>query len=162
MKDSAVQRHLTDDELFSLAAPATGEPEALPAHLSQCQACSRSLQEWEGAIRALADEDAGPIEARTAAEWRRAEDATLELVRRAGRPSRSHPVRWAVGIAATLLLAVLAVPGRKEAKPALVAAVPTAAPASAGMSPADQADDDLLRDATFLAQGADLTAEENL
>jgi hypothetical protein len=162
MKDTGIDRHLTDDEFFSLAAPATGEPEALPTHLSRCQACSRSLQEWKGAIRTLADEDAGPIDGRAEAEWHRAENATLEAVRRAVRPSRRHPVRWAVGIAATVLLAVLAMPGRKEERTTQVAAVPTAAPATTGMSPTDQDDDDLLRDATFLAQGGDLAAEESL
>jgi hypothetical protein len=159
MKNAGTERHLSDAELFALAAPAAGDPEALPPHLSQCQACSRSLQEWKGAIRALADEDAAPIENRTAADWRRGEDETLEAVRREGRPSRSHPIRWAVGIAATLLLAVLAVPGRKAEAPVATA---TVAPENAEMSATDRADDALLRDTAFLAQGDDLAAEESL
>jgi len=40
-----LEKHLTDAELFALAAPATGEPEALPKHLSTCRTCSRALQE---------------------------------------------------------------------------------------------------------------------
>jgi anti-sigma factor RsiW len=155
MNNQGSHRHLTDAELFSLAAPAVGEPEELPAHLSACEACSRSLQEWKSAMRALAEEDVTLLENRPVEEWRRAEDAALEAVRRAGRPSRGHPVRWAIGIAATLLIAVLAVPGRREAAPA-------SAPGSAEMSAADQADDSLLRDAAFLARGGDLAAEESL
>ena len=154
MKNEGTDRHLTDAELFSLAAPAIGEPEELPTHLSGCQACSRSLQEWKGAIRALAEEDVTLLENRPAEEWRRAEEVILTAVRRSGRPSRRHPVRWAIGIAATLLIAVLAVPGRR--------AGPAPAAEGAEMSAADRADDALLRDAAFLARGGDLAAEEHL
>jgi hypothetical protein len=162
MKNEPIDRHLTDDEIFSLAAPAAGEPEALPSHLSACQACSRSLQEWKSAIRALAEEDVALLEDRPAEEWRRAEEETLAAVRKARRPSRRHPVRWAVGIAATILVAMLAVPGRRDANAPAAAAAPTPAAETASMSAADQADDALLRDAEFLAQGGDLAAENSL
>ena len=55
------ERHLTDAELFGLAAPAAGEPEALPPHLSTCQECSRALQEWKASVRALAAEEVDEI-----------------------------------------------------------------------------------------------------
>jgi anti-sigma factor RsiW len=69
MNTGASDRHLTDAELFDLAAPASGEPEPLPRHLSQCDACSRALQEWKAAMRELAMEDAAPLDRRPAEEW---------------------------------------------------------------------------------------------
>ncbi len=150
-------RHLTDAELFGLAAPAAGEPEALPPHLSACQACSRALQEWKASVRALAAEEVDEIESRSPAEWQAAEDATMAAIRRAARPGRKpHPLRWVVGIAATLAVIALAMPGRKAVP--IAAAVPTPA-AEAGLSPADRADDDLLREASYLAGGGDDVAE---
>ena len=103
------ERHLTDAELFGLAAPAAGEPEALPPHLSTCQECSRALQEWKASVRALAAEEVDEIESRTAAEWQEREDATMAAIRRAARPARRpHPLRWVVGIAAALTVIALA------------------------------------------------------
>ena len=150
-------RHLTDAELFGLAAPAAGEPEALPPHLSSCQACSRALQEWKASVRALAAEEVDEIERRSPAEWQAAEDSTMAAIRRAARPGRkAHPLRWVVGIAATLAVIALAMPGRRVVP--IAAAVPTPA-AEAGLSPADRADDDLLREASYLAGGGDDAAE---
>jgi len=146
-------RHLTDAELFTLAAPPTGEPGALPAHLSTCEDCSRALQEWQISIRQLADEDAGEIERRSPDEWKAAEDATMAAIRRAGRPGRqAHPLRWVVGIAASLVVIGLAMPVRHGA-PA-VAAAPTPA-AEGDLSAADRADDELLRQTSYLAAGGD-------
>ena len=151
------ERHLTDAELFGLAAPAAGEPEALPPHLSTCQACSRALQEWKASVRALAAEEVDEIEGRTAAEWQEREDATMAAIRRAARPARRpHPLRWVVGIAAALTVIALAMPPR-HAVP-VAAAVPTPA-AEAGLSPTDRADDELLRETSYLAGGGDDVAE---
>ncbi len=150
-------RHLTDADLFGLAAPASGEPEALPPHLSACTACSHALQEWKVSVRALAAEEVDEIERRSPADWQAAEDATMAAIRRAARPGRkSHPLRWVLGIAATLAVIALAMPGRRVVP--IAAAVPTPA-ADAGLSPADRADDDLLREASYLAGGGDDAAE---
>ncbi len=155
-------RHLTDAELFGLAAPASGEPEALPPHLSRCEDCSRALQEWKASVRALAAEEVVEIERRSPAEWQAAENATMAAIRRAARPG-PHPLRWAVGIAATLAVIALAMPARRAIP--IAAAIPTPA-AEAGLSPADRADDDLLRQASYLAGGGDdgseAESEENL
>lgn len=163
MDEPISNRHLTDAELFSLAAPAAGEPEALPGHLSRCQSCSRALQEWKGAMRALADEDIAELDRRSPEEWRAAEEVTLAAVRRTGRPAGArHPLRWVVGIAASLLIIALAMPRRNEE--AAADSPPTGR--SAELSPADQADDALLREAAYLARGgddnSDLAAEESL
>jgi hypothetical protein len=157
-------RHLTDAELFALAAPASGEPEALPKHLSACRACSRALQDWKGAVRALAEKDAGEIGRRTDEEWRAAEDATLERLKKAAPARRRvHPLRWAVAIAASLILAVLLLPSKRPSANIAAAPTPGAAASSAPeLSPADQADDDLLRQASFLAAGGDLEGESGL
>ena len=147
------ERHLTDAELFGLAAPAAGEPEALPPHLSTCQDCSRALQEWKASVRALAAEEVDEIERRSPAEWQAAEESTMAAIRRASRQGRRpHPWRWAAGIAATLAVIALAMPPRRGATVAAV--VPTPA-AEAGFSAADRADDDLLRQASYLAGGGD-------
>src|SRR5713226_5005943 len=44
-------QHLTEGDLFTLAVPPAGEPEALPRHLSECSSCSRALSEWKTAER---------------------------------------------------------------------------------------------------------------
>jgi hypothetical protein len=163
-----VDRHLTEAELFALAAPAAGGPEELPRHLSRCPACSRALQEWKSEMRALADEDAGEIGRRSDEEWREKEDATIAALRRQGAPvRRPRPLRWAVAIAASLLLAALLLPTRRPAATAAARPTPvTAAAAPAGdgseLGAADQADDDLLRQASYLAAGGDLEGEGSL
>jgi hypothetical protein len=140
--------HLTDAELFGLALPPAGEPEALPAHLSECGACGRALQDWKAAVRELAREGAGPIERRTPAQWREAEERTLALIRGA-RVRRHFPVGWAAGLAAAVLLAVLLLPGRGLRTPELPASPSGEA---AELSAADRADDALLRDVNLLAR----------
>lgn len=154
--------HLTDAELFGLAAPASGEPQPLPQHLSRCEACARALQEWRGAMRELAREDVAAIDDRPEEEWAAAREATMSAVRRA-RPRRAGaPVRWIAGVAAVVLLVALAMPARRS-RP-----VPAASGASADMSfasAADREDDALLRDTEFIAQGGDepdLALEESL
>ena len=148
-------RHLTDAELFGLAAPATGEPEALPAHLSSCQDCSRALQEWKASVRSLAAEEVDEIERRSPGQWQATQEATMAAIRRTARPARSgHPLRWVAGIAASLVVIALAMPPRHRAPVEVAAAAPTPA-AQASLSAADQADDDLLREASYLAGGGD-------
>lgn len=154
--------HLTDDELFALAAPASGEPEPLPRHLSVCESCARALQEWRGALRELAREDVARLESRPEEDWAAAREATMSAVRRA-RPRRpASAFRWVAGIAAAALLVALAMPARRSGTAAVAAAAPEAAFASA----ADRDDDALLRDAEYLAQGgddnSDLAIEESL
>ncbi|MGH9317355.1 MAG: hypothetical protein ACRD1P_09630 [Thermoanaerobaculia bacterium] len=138
--------HLTDQELFELALPPAGQPEALPRHLSGCLACSRALQAWKGAVRELAQEDADVIEQRSPREWEALEETTLEAIRRSG---RIRPrLRWAIAIAASLVLVALLVPARRTAAPAPMQA-------SAELSPQDQADDALLREVASLTQAED-------
>jgi hypothetical protein len=145
------ENHLTDAELFGLAVPAAGEPEALPEHLSDCQSCSRLLQEWKASVRSLAEEEVDELNRRTPEEWNVAADATMAAIRRASRPGRSRrPLRWAIGIAASLLILALAIPRR-----GIPASAATAASEHAGLSAADSEDDRLLRDVAFLAQGGD-------
>lgn len=142
--------HLTDSELFGLALPPAGEPEALPAHLSECGACGRALQNWKTAVRDLAREGAGPIDRRTPAQWQEAEERTLAVIR--GARVRSHfPVRWAAGLAAAVLVAVLLLPGRGMRTSAPASPVASPAGESAELSAVDRADDALLRDVNLLA-----------
>ena len=76
----------------------------------------------------------------------------MAAIRRAG-PRRTAPAfRWAMGIAAALLLVALAMPFRRDPR----AAKPAAAESDmAFASAADRDDDALLRDAEYLAQGGD-------
>lgn len=157
--------HLSDAELFGLAAPAAGEPEALPAHLSQCRDCARALREWKAAMAAVGEAEEGELARRSPEEWRAREDETLEAIRRARRPRRSMPAwRWALAAAASLLVAVLVLTARRAAPPVTtVAAHATpAVAASSDMSAADAADDRLLRDASYLAGGGDVDSGSGL
>jgi hypothetical protein len=156
-EDMSPESHLSDAELFGLAAPAAGEPEALPRHLLRCPACSRALREWKASVRAMADQDVDELTRRSPAQWRAAEQATMAAIRRARRPGhRSHPLRWAVGIAASVAVLALAIPARRPMP--VVPALPTP-PAEVALSPVDRADDALLRDAAYLAQGGDTVVD---
>jgi hypothetical protein len=144
-------RHLTDAELFAGALPAAGQPEALPAHLSECLACSRSLAEWKTAVRELASDDAAPIASRSPAEWTAAENRTLARLRRT-RPRRPRmPLRWAVAAAAVLFVVALLLPTRRPDRSAAQQRPLDASELSAQ----DQADDALLRDVARLSRGED-------
>jgi hypothetical protein len=140
--------HLTDDELSALALPPTGAPEPLPAHLSECVACSRLLGEWKSALSRLGREDEEVIGRRPPEEWRAAEDATLAAIRRAGAPGRgrARTLKWALPAVAALLLFAFLIGERREA-------APVAFDDTAGLSAADRADDALLRDVDRLASG---------
>jgi hypothetical protein len=158
-----IERHLTDAELFALAAPASGSPEALPQHLSQCGDCARALREWKAAVGAAGEADAGELARRSSEDWRAGEVATMDAIRRAGRPRR--PVRawrWALAAAASLLVAALVLSGRRAtpgvASVAAATPAPVASPAT-DMSASDAADDALLREASFLASGGDVDNE---
>jgi hypothetical protein len=145
--------HLTDEQLFGLALPPAGSPEALPAHLSGCLRCRRALQEWKGAVAALAEEDEEAIARRPASEWRAAEERTLSAIRRAGRPGsrRRRLIALSLTAAAALLVAALLLPERVARK----AAPAGLTEAAAELSDADRADDALLREAATLARGED-------
>jgi hypothetical protein len=142
--------HLTDEELFALAVPAAGVPEALPRHLSGCLRCSRALADWKGAVRDLGDQDEEALANRSADEWRAVEDATLEAVGRQGAPGRARTRRlsWALPAAAALLLCVLLVTGRNDS-----ARIVNGSDDTASFSAQDRADDALLRDVDRLASG---------
>ena len=148
--------HLTDDALFALALPAAGLPEALPAHLLACLRCTRALADWKNAVRDLGERDEDVLEKRTAGEWTAVEDATMSAIRREGAPGRgrARTLRWALPVAASLLVFALLVSGRQDPTPA-----PEAAGDTAGLSAQDQADDALLRDVDRLASGEETSGE---
>lgn len=150
--------HLTDSDLFALAAPASGEPQPLPPHLSRCEACSRALQEWRTAVRELAREDAAAVEARPEEEWEAAREATMAAVRRSRPKAAGQALRWAAGIAAAVVLVLLAMPARRSAAPASTAPADDMALSSAS----DREDDRFLREAAYLAQGGDDNADVGL
>ena len=149
MDDKNVARHLTDPELFTLAAPPVGEPEAIPHHLSECQSCSRALLEWKNAVRELAEEEVEALDRRSAADWEALENETIAAIRRAGHARRAPAVKWAISIAAALLLAAFLAPMRRAER----GAGGSGAPAS--ISAQDQKDDALLRDVARLSRGED-------
>jgi hypothetical protein len=140
--------HLTDDELFALAVPATGAPEPLPVHLSGCLTCSRALADWKSALRDVGGRDEEVLARRSAEEWRAVEEGTLAAIRRAGPAGRgrSRNLTWAVAAAASLLLFALLVGNRERS-------APIAFDDTAGLSLQDRADDALLRDVDRLASG---------
>ncbi|MFY9550277.1 MAG: hypothetical protein WAU32_03935 [Thermoanaerobaculia bacterium] len=168
MERSVSDTHLNDAELFALAAPASGEPEALPRHLSECQACSRALQDWKAAVRALAEEEVEEIERRTPQEWRAAEAATMAAIRKAAPRARRNSWRWGLGIAASLVILALAMPwtSKTDRTAPTSAAIGATTDDGSGLSTADRDDDALLREAAYLArggdEGSDLAMEESL
>jgi len=146
MELKAVNTHLTDAELFTLAVPPVGEPEALPRHLSECFRCSRALQEWKLAVREIADDDMAALDRRTTAEWESLENDTIAAMRRAGH-RRAPALQWAASIAAGVLLGVLLLPAIRQSVSGRATAAATAAQ--------DQKDDALLRDVDRLSQDED-------
>lgn len=148
MNLSKPNRHLTDDALFALALPAAGVPEALPAHLSECLACSRALSEWKNAVRDLAAEGDDAVARRSPEAWAAAEERTMRAIRRARVGAKTIPLKWAVAVAASLLLFVIALPIER-------AAAHHSRAAATELSAQDQADDALLRDVARLSRGDD-------
>jgi hypothetical protein len=142
-------RHLTDSELFGIALPAAGAPEALPAHLSDCLACSRALTEWKAAVRDLAAEGEKAVSRRSSEEWDTAQAKTMDAIRRSRFQGRTRPLRWAMSVAAVLLLVAIVIPFQRSIRPR-----PAAQPSSE-LSAQDQADDALLRDVARLSRGDD-------
>ncbi|MGE5275974.1 MAG: hypothetical protein ACM3SU_03180 [Acidobacteriota bacterium] len=156
MERGAQAGHLSDEELFTLALPPAGEPEALPAHLLRCVRCGRALQEWKAAVRHLAEEDAEPVARRSSGEWQAAENRTIEALRRAGKRRRLRPLPWAIGLAAAALLAALLLPILRPSRPAAPASVAASAATPAPeLTGQDAADDRLLRDVARLSRGED-------
>jgi hypothetical protein len=146
-------QHLSDGDLFVLAMPPVGEPEALPRHLSECVSCSRAFSEWKVAVRDLVERDTDALSRRTSREWETLEDRTLEAIRATRLERRRRLGRWAVAaVAASLLLFALLVPlARSARRPAAVQAV------AAQLSTQDREDDLLLRDVARLSRGDDGT-----
>ena len=145
--DPIVETHLTEDDLFRLAMPAAGEPEALPSHLLGCAECARNLQVWKSAVRDLAQEDELALAGRSPEDWSALEDATLAAIRRSGVPGTQRRRAVSVlGLAASLLLATLLLVRRPEND------VPVF-DETAELSAQDQADDELLREVSILARG---------
>jgi hypothetical protein len=142
--------HLGDDALFALALPPAGVPEALPAHLLACPRCARALADWKGAVRDLEARDEAVLDRRSAEEWATVEDATLAAIRREGAPGRARAkaLRWALPVAASLVVCALLVSNRPTPAPTAAALDDTA-----GLSAQDRADDALLRDVDRLASG---------
>jgi hypothetical protein len=147
--DTGRRGHLTEAELFGLAVPPAGEPEALPGHLSECFACSRALSEWKAAVRDLASEETEAIDSRSDAEWTALEDRTIAAIRRS-RAGRRASWRWVATIAAALALFALALPLRHRGPRSATASVSAS---SSEMSAQDRADDALLRDVARLSRG---------
>jgi hypothetical protein len=147
--------HLTDDALFALALPPAGIPEALPAHLLACPRCARAFADWKSAVRDLEAGDEAVLERRTAEEWTAVEDATLAAIRREGAPGRRRlkTLRWALPVAASLLVFALLVSNRPTPAPTAAALDDTS-----GLSAQDRADDALLRDVDRLASGEENAA----
>ena len=138
--------HLTEGELFTLAVPPAGEPEALPRHLSECVSCSRAFSEWKTAVRDLAEHDTDALSRRTPREWGELEDSTITALSGA-RIGRKRPLGWWVaGIAAAVALFAVALPSLR------VPAGPRAPAVAAQFTTQDQEDDLLLRDVAKLAR----------
>jgi hypothetical protein len=156
MELKAVNQHLSDAELFTLAVPPVGEPEALPRHLSECFRCSRALQEWKLAVREIADDDMAALDRRTTAEWESLENETIAAMRRAGH-RRAPVLQWAASIAAGVLLGVLLLPAIRQA-----VSGGSGRTAAAATEAQDQKDDALLRDVARLSQGDDSGSWSNL
>ncbi len=150
--------HLTDEELFGLALPPAGEPEALPPHVLSCARCGRALQEWKAAVIEVGEEDVAPVNARSAAEWRAVEDRTLESLRRVTPRRSRRPIVWAAALAAAVLVAILIAPGPRSSAPTAAATTAASAAHASEMSPQDAADDALLRDVAKLTRGDDAGA----
>jgi hypothetical protein len=144
--------HLTEGDLFTLAVPPAGEPEALPRHLSECSSCSRALSEWKTAVRDLAGSETDALSRRTPREWEALEDCTLAAIRGARVGGRRRLGWWAAAVAAAVLLFAVALPV------SLTRSGPTPGPTlAAQFTTQDQEDDLLLRDVARLSRADEET-----
>ena len=135
---TAAPRHLGAEDFFLLVFPPAGRPEALPAHLSECDSCRRRFSEWERAAREIAGRPETPSPG--------FERAVMERIGRLPAPrSRRSRRAWAPGLAAAACLALAFWAGTRVRH---VSAPLPDAPES--MSAADRADDALLRDVSRL------------
>jgi hypothetical protein len=154
--------HLSDAELFGLALPPAGMPEALPSHLSDCLACARALSEWKAAVRELCD-DAASLDRRSPEDWSLAEERTLQAIRRSRAGGGRMHWGWTAGIAASLLLVALVIPLRDALRSGASRSAPLPSVTAAGTAPSgvaalsaqDQADDALLRDVARMSRAED-------
>lgn len=140
--------HLSEGDLFTLAVPPAGKPEALPRHLSECSSCSRALSEWKTAVRELTGSETDTLSRRTPREWEALEDRTLAAIRRARVGGSRRLGWWAAAVAAAVLLFAVALPlsrttSRPTARPTL---------AAQQFTTQDQEDDLLLRDVARLSR----------
>jgi len=101
------------------------------------------------AVRDLAAEGDEAMSRRTPEQWEAAQASTMAAIRRSRFSGRRLPMRWAVSVAAVLLLFAVAIPLQRSA------AVRGAAQAASDLSAQDQADDALLRDVARLSRGDD-------
>jgi len=139
--------HLTKGDLFTLAVPPAGEPEALPGHLSECSSCSRALSEWKTAVRDLAGSETDALSRRTPREWEALENRTLETIRGARMGGRRRLGWWAAAVAAAVLLFAVALPvSHMRSRPTAGSTL------AAEFTTQDQEDDLLLRDVARLSR----------
>ncbi len=156
-------RHLTPDEMVERVFPVGEDPAPVPMHLAICAECQHRVARLREGL--LIDRGAltGIVEALPEEFWRAQARAVMERVRAGAAPvplvpfpsrlKRSIFRRPALAVgslaAALVLVAALSIlgPGRQAAvksEPALARATPAAA-APTELSPADRADDELLR-----------------
>ncbi len=159
----AREEHLRPEDFFLLAFPPSGEPEALPPHLSGCSRCGRQLAQWRAAAEGLAAPTADAPD-----DFERTVMAKLRSMRspRSRRPRR----RRIAGIAAAAcLLAAFGLgvrlgrrsqpaSGQPEAAAAASIRAIHSIPSVQTLSAEDRTDDELLRDVSRLVSGDD---EEN-
>jgi hypothetical protein len=144
--------HLSDAELFTLALPPAGEPEALPRHLSDCSRCSRAFAEWKTAVRELAEEDTEALRTRSQQEWEALERRTIDAIARSRIGGFRVSTSQALAAAAVVTFFAIALPLWRGRESASRSASSTPA---AQLSTQDQADDTLLKDVARLSRAED-------
>ena len=144
--------HLTDDALFVWPFPQRGVPECTPRAPPPVRAPARALlADWKNRCRTCGSKGRRPAGEARRRWWIEVEEATLAAIRgRALRARRARTLRWALPVAASLL--VFALPRDHEENPAHAPEPPED---TAGLSTQDRADDALLRDVDSLASGDD-------
>jgi hypothetical protein len=151
--------HIPLDELYALAAPPVGEPEALPAHLAVCRSCGRAFQTIQKAFADVGRSAELAAAERTPLEWNQAERNIMAKVRGLGIPMRRPRPRrrravWG-GLAAASVLLVVWIARTNLGSGGKAVRMAAGSGSAASMSPADQADDKLLRDVARLSEGGE-------